>query len=287
MCFRASWLNTLHVTFTIPRYRLECWYRPVQKLCIDWYYWSIHGYLFAYVLVNYKVTTFPLEIYKKVAYFASSCNMIYCSWQYSSILVQYPYNIKNIMCFRTSCVFVRHGTKTHDARKHMMYENTWRTKTHDARKHMTYLCHVLSYVMCFRTSCVFLRHVFSYIMCFRASYVFVRHGFSCVMYFRASCVFTHENILRTKTHDVRKHMTHENTWRSKTRDARKYMMHENTWRTKTYDVLFSYVMGFRASCIFVRHVFSCVMCFRASCVFVHHVFSYVMYFRASCVLISL
>jgi len=29
-----NWLNTLHVTFTIPRYRLECWYRPVQKPCI-------------------------------------------------------------------------------------------------------------------------------------------------------------------------------------------------------------------------------------------------------------
>jgi hypothetical protein len=34
-----NWLNTLHVTFAIPRYRLECWYRPVQKPCIDWYYW--------------------------------------------------------------------------------------------------------------------------------------------------------------------------------------------------------------------------------------------------------
>jgi hypothetical protein len=33
-----NWLNTLHVTFTIPRYRLECWYRPVQKPCINWYY---------------------------------------------------------------------------------------------------------------------------------------------------------------------------------------------------------------------------------------------------------
>ena len=40
--------------------------------------------------------------------------------------------------------------------------------------------------------------------------------------------------------------------------------------------LFSYVMCFRTSCVFVRHVFSCVMCFRASCVFVLHVFSYVM-----------
>ena len=51
-----NWLNTLHMTFTIPRYRLECWYRPAQKPCIDWYYWSIHGYLFAYVLINYNVT---------------------------------------------------------------------------------------------------------------------------------------------------------------------------------------------------------------------------------------
>jgi hypothetical protein len=51
-----NWLNTLHVTFTIPRYRLEFWYRPVQKPCIDWYYWSIHGYLFVYVLINYNVT---------------------------------------------------------------------------------------------------------------------------------------------------------------------------------------------------------------------------------------
>ena len=51
-----NWLNTLHVTFTIPRYRLECWYRPVQKPCIDWYYWPIHGYLFVYVLINYNVT---------------------------------------------------------------------------------------------------------------------------------------------------------------------------------------------------------------------------------------
>jgi hypothetical protein len=39
-----NWLNALHVTFTIPRNRLECWYRPVQKPCIDWYYWSIHRY---------------------------------------------------------------------------------------------------------------------------------------------------------------------------------------------------------------------------------------------------
>jgi hypothetical protein len=51
-----NWLSTLHVTFTIPRYRLECWYRPIQKPCIDWYYWSIHGYLFVYVLINYNVT---------------------------------------------------------------------------------------------------------------------------------------------------------------------------------------------------------------------------------------
>jgi hypothetical protein len=29
-----NWLNTLHVTFTIPCYRLECWYRPVQQPCI-------------------------------------------------------------------------------------------------------------------------------------------------------------------------------------------------------------------------------------------------------------
>jgi hypothetical protein len=43
-----NWLNTFHVTFTILWYRLECWYRPVQKLCIDWYYWSIHRYLFVY-----------------------------------------------------------------------------------------------------------------------------------------------------------------------------------------------------------------------------------------------
>jgi hypothetical protein len=28
-----NWLNTLHVTFTISWYRLECWYRPVQKPC--------------------------------------------------------------------------------------------------------------------------------------------------------------------------------------------------------------------------------------------------------------
>jgi hypothetical protein len=51
-----NWLNTFHVTFTILWYRLECWYRPVQKLCIDWYYWSIHRYLFVYVLINYNVT---------------------------------------------------------------------------------------------------------------------------------------------------------------------------------------------------------------------------------------
>ena len=51
-----NWLNTLHVTFTIPRYRLECWHRPVQQPCIDWYYWSIHGYLFVCVLRNYNVT---------------------------------------------------------------------------------------------------------------------------------------------------------------------------------------------------------------------------------------
>jgi hypothetical protein len=36
-----NWLNTLHVTFTIPRYRLGCWYRPVQNPCIDWCYRSI------------------------------------------------------------------------------------------------------------------------------------------------------------------------------------------------------------------------------------------------------
>jgi hypothetical protein len=43
-------LNALHVTFTIPRNRLECGYRPVQKPCIDWYYWSIHRYLFVYTV---------------------------------------------------------------------------------------------------------------------------------------------------------------------------------------------------------------------------------------------
>jgi len=38
---KVNWLNTLQVTFTIPRYRLGYWYRPVQKLCIDWCYRSI------------------------------------------------------------------------------------------------------------------------------------------------------------------------------------------------------------------------------------------------------
>jgi hypothetical protein len=38
-----NWLDTLHVTFTIPRYRLGCWYRPFQEPCIDWCYRSIHG----------------------------------------------------------------------------------------------------------------------------------------------------------------------------------------------------------------------------------------------------
>jgi hypothetical protein len=33
--YAFNWLNTLHVTFTSPRYRLSCWYRPVQKPCID------------------------------------------------------------------------------------------------------------------------------------------------------------------------------------------------------------------------------------------------------------
>jgi hypothetical protein len=65
-----NWLNALHVTFIIPWYRLECWYRLVQKQCIDWYYWSrlvqkqcidwyywsIHRYLFVYVLINYNFT---------------------------------------------------------------------------------------------------------------------------------------------------------------------------------------------------------------------------------------
>ena len=39
-----NFLNTLHVTVTIPRYRLGCWYRPVQEPCIDWCYRSIHGF---------------------------------------------------------------------------------------------------------------------------------------------------------------------------------------------------------------------------------------------------
>jgi hypothetical protein len=77
-----NWLNTLHVTFTIPRYRLECWYRPVQKPCIDWYYWFIHGYLFVYVLITYNVSLkWPrvkqmssLVIYtRKVTYLYNSC----------------------------------------------------------------------------------------------------------------------------------------------------------------------------------------------------------------------
>jgi hypothetical protein len=55
--YTFNWLNTLHVNFTIPRNRLECWYRPVQKPCIDWYYWSIHRYLFVYVLINFNFTS--------------------------------------------------------------------------------------------------------------------------------------------------------------------------------------------------------------------------------------
>ena len=40
-----NWLNTLHVTFTILRYRLGCWYRLVQKPCIDWCCWSYTWFL--------------------------------------------------------------------------------------------------------------------------------------------------------------------------------------------------------------------------------------------------
>ena len=51
-----GWTLSTWPSLRIPRYRLECWYRPVQKPCIDWYYWSMHGHLFVYVLINYNVT---------------------------------------------------------------------------------------------------------------------------------------------------------------------------------------------------------------------------------------
>ena len=41
-----NWLNTRHVTFTIPWW-LGCRYWPVQKLCIDWWYRSISAYKIA------------------------------------------------------------------------------------------------------------------------------------------------------------------------------------------------------------------------------------------------
>ena len=52
-----NWLNTLHVTFTIPRYRLGCRYRPVQKPCIDWCYRSIHGFGPVYITINRNFKT--------------------------------------------------------------------------------------------------------------------------------------------------------------------------------------------------------------------------------------
>jgi hypothetical protein len=36
--------STNVTTITISRYRLGCWYRPVQKPCIDWCYRCIHGF---------------------------------------------------------------------------------------------------------------------------------------------------------------------------------------------------------------------------------------------------
>ena len=47
-----NWLSTLHVTSTIPRYRLGCWYRPVQKLCLYWCYRSIHCFGPVYISIN-------------------------------------------------------------------------------------------------------------------------------------------------------------------------------------------------------------------------------------------
>ena len=47
-----NWLKTFHVTFTIPHYRLGCWYRPVQNPCIDWCYRSLHGFGPVYISIN-------------------------------------------------------------------------------------------------------------------------------------------------------------------------------------------------------------------------------------------
>ena len=52
--YTGSWEPLVFKSLPLPIF--SCWYRPVQKPCIDRYYWSIHGYLFVYVLINYNVT---------------------------------------------------------------------------------------------------------------------------------------------------------------------------------------------------------------------------------------
>ena len=51
-----NWLNTLHVTFTIPRYRLGCCYRPVQKPWIDLCYgiYTVFGPVYISINRNFK-----------------------------------------------------------------------------------------------------------------------------------------------------------------------------------------------------------------------------------------
>ena len=58
-------MNTLYVTFTIPRYRLSCRYRPVQKLC----YRFIHSfwtslYIYSYISINRNFKTLSMILIK-------------------------------------------------------------------------------------------------------------------------------------------------------------------------------------------------------------------------------
>jgi len=61
-----NWLNTLHVTITILRYRLGCWYRPVQKPCLDWCYISINRYFKTPSMILIKSTLYIKNVHLSV-----------------------------------------------------------------------------------------------------------------------------------------------------------------------------------------------------------------------------
>ena len=95
-----NWLNTLHVTFTSPRYRLSCWYRPVQKPYIDRYYptglCKVFGLVYISINRNFKTPSMIL--------IKSTLQMFICLYVRFLFIPKIAVSVK-VSWFLQKCIF--------------------------------------------------------------------------------------------------------------------------------------------------------------------------------------